>query len=402
MRSAEANDDLLTRLAPGGGVENFITNALCWLLERTDFEARFLDQLAEADKGNLLEIGKGSRWTTHENFILDGAVKQPDMVCRSADTNDANTGLIFEHKVDADLHPGQLNDYRLVGEQEFGESRFRLILITARESQLGQNPDCHLLWRQIHEWLSAWLAEDHEEHVDEVTQFVSRSFLRLLEEKGLGPMEPITRQQLQAIPRAVEGERRIRTLANSVAEHPCWQKLRSKADEIENEIEKEMKFRWGRYGLYLLGGKAEGTWKPGIFVGVMRDSRDHGPPSVNEQEGSGPVACLIIDVNRKKHAKYEYSQQFSNLVHALKEHWPGNKAEDWRVHREGVHGKKGNLWHPVAIHKPLEAVLGNACSGDHQVDSFVKEVGRIAKEVINLKEFRLFREFLNTDNAVSQ
>ena len=359
MRTAQAEDDLLTRLAPGGA-ENFITNALCWLLEHTEFEARFLHKLAELGEKSLPEIGMGCSWTTQKAFVLDGAAKQPDMVCVSADKKKA---FIFEHKVGAALAEKQLDGYRLVGKQQF--EQFGLILITARNSQLGQNPDCHLLWRQIHEWLSTWLAEDHEDRIDEVTRFVSRSFLGLLEEKGLGPMEPITKQQLQAIPRAVEGERRIRALMDSVAEHPRWRGV-VKPDEFE----KEKNFLWGRYGMYLLGGKAWVTLKPGIFVGVMRDSRDHGPPSVNEQEGSGPVACLIIDVAKgKKHPKYEDSEPFLKLVQALSGLWPGNKADDWRVHRESVHGKKGHLWHPVAIHKPLETVLQCACTADEQVES---------------------------------
>ena len=399
MRSAEANDDLLARLAPGGA-ENFITNALCWLLERTEFEARFLRKLAEFSARNLPRIGTDCTWTTQRVFDLDGAAKRPDMVCVSADGEKA---LIFEHKVDTALAEWQLEAYRGVGKQQFEQSR--LILITARKSQLDQDPDCHLLWRQIHGWLSTWLAEDH---IDDIARFVSHSFLRLLEEKGLGPMEPITGRQLQAIPHAVEGERRIKALMDGVAEHPRWRELvaehpRWRKLTEADEIEKEKRFRWGRYGLYLLGGTAEKTWKPGIFVGVIKDSGDHGPPSVNEQEGSGPVACLIIDVARgKKHPKYEDSKPFDNLVLALSRRWPSNEADDWRLHRESVHGKKGNLWHPVAIHKPLETVLRNACTGDCQVDRFVKDVGSIAETVINLEELGLFREFLNTGNAVSQ
>ena len=387
MRTAQAEDDLLTRLAPGGA-ENFITNALCWLLERTEFEARFLGKLAELGARNLPVIGTDCTWTTQRVFDLDGAAKRPDMVCVSADGEKA---LIFEHKVDAALAEGQLEAYRRVGKQQFEQSG--LILITARKSQHDQNPDCHLLWRQMHGWLSRWLAEDH---IDDTTRFVSHSFLRLLEEKGLGPMEPITRQQLKAVPHAVEGERRIKALMDSVAKHSRWRKL-TEADEFE----KESKFRWGRYGMYLLGGKADTTWKPGMFVGVMKDSGDHGPPSVDEQGGLGPVACLIIDVEKGKHPKYEDSQQFSKLVQALSRLWPGDEADDWRVHREGVHGKKRNLWHPVAIHKPLETVLRDACTGDDQVDRFVEDVGCVAKTVINLEEFGLFQEFLNTGSVVS-
>ena len=371
--------DLLERLTPSGA-EDFITEILCWLLERTDFGARFLDRLMEVGDGSLPEVGRGCIWDTQRSFVLDGVAKRPDMVCESANGHRA---LIFEHKVGAVLHEGQLNSYRQVGEQQFKQSG--LILITARKGQCDQNPDCHLLWRHVHGWLSGWLADSQ---IDEVTGFVSRSFLRLLEKQGLGPMEQITVQQLRAIPHALEGERRIKSLVNSAAERPYWQNLVNYASTGVAEaggVERERTFRWGRYGMYLLGSRDAVTWTPGIFVGVMVDSRDHGPPSVNNGEGSGPVACLVVDVHRNWHRQYEESEPFLDLVQELLRRWPSDQAEDWRVHRETT-----NRWHPCAIYKPLAAVLSNTCTGDDQVDRFIEDVGSIAEAVIHLKEFGLF------------
>ena len=371
---------LLTRLAPSGA-EDFITEVFRWLLDGTDFGHRFLDKLFEKGAGTIPEVGAGCSWATQESYGLDGTSRRPDMVCISAE---GNTALIFEHKVGADLHEGQLDNYRRIGEKQFKNSG--LILITARRSQHDQNPDCHLLWREVHGWLSEWL-----EVADDVAGFVARNFLGLLEERGLGPMEEITVEQLRAIPLALAGEKRIRLLINSAVERPIWQEL---AGGTQNEAtqavqhKRERNFRWGRYGLYLLGDRNSGSWGPGVFMGVMRDNSDHGPPSVNDQRGSGPIACLIVDVHKRWHGHFETSESYSRLIDALRRLCPGVADNDWQVHEDG------NRWHPLVIHKPLEALLEAARTGDDQVDRFVAEVGSVAKAMLELEEFRKFKETL--------
>ena len=102
--------DLLKRLAPSGA-ENFSTDAFCWILERTAFGDHFLERLT-VRAGGLPIIGPGCTWKTQGSYHLDGAAKRPDMVCKSAD---GRAALIFEHKVDAPLHDGQLDGYRRIG-----------------------------------------------------------------------------------------------------------------------------------------------------------------------------------------------------------------------------------------------------------------------------------------------
>lgn len=375
---SEVRNDLLTRLAPSGA-EDFITEVLCWLLDSTDFGNRFLRRLMET-RAAVPDVGADCRWTTQESYGLDGTAKRPDMVCKSAD---GNTALIFEHKVGADLHDRQLENYRRIGEREFKNSG--LILITAREGQHDQDPDCHLLWRDIHGWLSEWL----EAPVADTGAFVAQSFLALLEGRGLGPMEQITVEQLQAIPVALAGEQRLKLLVNSVAEHPIWQDLvgRVQDETVKNVRDKrERNFRWGRYGLYLLGERNAGSWGPGVFVGVMQDSSDHGPPTVNE---AGPVACFIVDVHNRWHRRYENSEAYRRLADAVHRQWPDAVTDDWRVHEH-----ERNRWHPLAIYKPLEAVFGSARTGDDQADRFVKEVGDVARAVLDLEEFGQFQRSL--------
>lgn len=373
------------RLAPSGA-EDFITEVFCWLLDSTGFGTRFLTKLVEASDAAVPDVGIACRWTTQKSYELDGTRKRPDMVCDSAD---GSTALIFEHKVGANLHDGQIEDYRRIGECQFENSG--VILITARKSQGDQSSDCHLLWRQVHGWLSEWI----EPRVDDTDTFVARSFLALLEERGLGPMEEITVEQLRAIPRALAGEQRIRRLVDSAAEHPDWQDLVvGHQDESAKVVQDSRKrnFSYGRYGLYVLGSD---SWSPGVFVGVMKDSRDHGPPSVNDQQGSGPVACLIVSVDRKWHRQYETSEAYSKLADALRRDWQGTAADDWQVHEYWqVQEYERNLWHPLVVYKPLEAVFRTARTGDDQVEVFVEEVSTVAKAVLDLEELSQFQRSL--------
>lgn len=375
----KARYDLLLRLAPSGA-EDFITEVFCWLLDSTDFGTRFLTKLKEASDAMVPKPGVVCRWTTQKSYELDGTRKRPDMVCESAD---GSTALIFEHKVNAGLHGGQIEDYRRIGKRQFENSG--VILITARKNQGQQNPDCHLLWRQVHEWLSEWI----DPRVDDTGTFVARSFLALLEERGLGPMEEITVEQLRAIPKALAGEQQIKRLVNSAVEHPDWQGLvAGHQDDSTKAVQGSPKLHssYGRYGLYV---RDAASWSPGVFVGVMKDSSDAGPSSVNDQQGSGPIACVIVSVDKKWHGQYETSKAYLKLAGVFRDTWPGAAADEWQVHEY-----ERNRWHPLAVYKPLEAVFRTARTGDDQVERFVEEVSTVAKAVLDLEELSQFRRSL--------
>ena len=243
--------DLLARLAPGGA-ENFITEAFCWLLDRTGFGEFLLERLT--DQGCTVRLtGDGWRWRTQET-ASDGSAKRPDMVGESADES---RGLIFEHKVSAKLGNCQLAAYRKFGESKFGIGNFAIILITKSKSQWGQCPDCALLWQQVYEWLSTWLDDGGAR--DTVDEFATRSFLHLLEKRGLGPMTPITLEELQDIPVQLSVQRqarsrvdalvkRIRSLTDSAADSHVWREM---VGVTEQSLPKGKS--WGRCGFYLRG-----------------------------------------------------------------------------------------------------------------------------------------------------
>ena len=376
--------DLLARLAPSGA-EDFITEAFSWILERSGFGVFFLDRLKD-EATDLPTIGAGCSWTTQTSYGLDGTAKRPDMICISADKRSA---LIFEHKVGADLHDGQLDSYRRIGRSEF-KGGYGLVLITASRGQRHQNPDRHLLWSEVHGWLCDWLGTSG---VDGIAAFVARNLLRLLEKRGLGPMEQINAEQLLTIPRARAAERRTQSLVSSVADHPFWQELVSRVPghpaAAGERLYRQHKPKEGRCGLYLLGGGDPGTWSPGVFVGVMLDGSDHGPPSVNDEQGSGPEACLVVDIHKDHHGDYANNESYQRLVDTLSRQWPDNAESDyWRCHLGA------NPWHPVLVRKPLAAVFGRAATGDDQVQMYVEDVGHIAESILHLEELWDFRRSL--------
>ena len=387
---SEARHNLLTKLLTASGAENFITEVFCWLLNNTGFGKTFRDKLRdklmETCDATVPDVGAGCTWITQKSYSyrLDGTEKkaQPDMVCESADRK---TALIFEHKVDAFLHDRQLENYRRMGEERF-KKNYKLILITKNRSQGNQEPDCHLLWRQVHGWLETAIDD-----TEDAGALIARNFLALLEERGLGPMEKITVEQLEAFPLVRVGEQRIKQLVERVA----WEDLILKlATDFQDETSKTdlnklvPDFRWGRYGVYIFSGEYPDNWSPGVFVGVMLHSRDHGPLSDNDQ----PVACLIVDVAEKWHNQYETSDEYSKLVGALE----SVVTNGWELHKPEPNSKPRNPWHPLTIYKPLEAVLRPAQTGDKQVDRFVKEVHKVTEKVLKLDEFREFRRWFQS------
>ena len=382
--------DLLRRLAPRGA-ENFITDALCWTLENTTFGDHFLKRLTDGTSG-LPAIGRDRNWKTQGGYDLDGSAKRPDMVCESAD----GRALIFEHKVDAPLHEGQLDGYRGIGRQQFGEGQYGVVLITKRTDQCTQNPDRHLIWRDVHAWLSEW--RRHRD-IDVIAAFVADNLLCLLRDRGLGSMPLIKSEYLRALPRARFGMRQLRSLLTNVTDDPFWQSLAGGIPAhpglAPDGLVRQQKPRDGRCGMYLLGSTNSATWNPGLFVGVMVAGDDHGPTSVNRVDGPGPEACVVVDIHRAHHHAYPNSQAYTALVQQLRELWPDEPQPDgWQLFEgsKRVGGPRvGDRWHPVLVHKPVAAVIGNVETGDDQVAAFLTDVGQVAETVLRLDQLWSFR-----------
>lgn len=304
-----------------------------------------------------------SKCTWHTQYVLGGTRKRPDMVCITED----GKALIFEHKVEANLGHGQLEDYRRIAGQRFGE--FAVVLVTMHASQCGQSPDCHVLWRDVYEWLSRWLLD-----VDEGKAAMALHFMYLLKERGPGPMELIETGQLGAIPMARMGLSRIRSLVYRVAEHFWPEAPVSDLKRVE-----------GRLGFWLRGQVDPGTWKPGVFVGVMVDGNDHGPETVNSAIDGGPVACVVLDLHKGQ--EYEAIASYRCLEEWAYTQWLRNHP-GWAVFRSR------NRWHPMLAYKPFGALVGQATTGQGQISAFFDDVGPVVSALLACPAFEEFEQAL--------
>lgn len=376
-------DTLLARLAPGGA-EDFITEVFCWILQQKGVGIAFLKFLegrewccrAIANK-IISEIQREEpSWKTQDSRRISSGSVRLDMICESG-----KQALIFEHKTWARLHDNQLENYRQVG-KEYDKSA--IILITARpyQKQKEQNPDLHFLWRDVHKWLNDRLCGKATGTDDTNLEFVCRNFLTLLEKRGLGPMLPIEHRHFEAfgyMHDAEEGRQRIKELLEAVKDR--WPQIAPEAMKTDLRI----KDRWGRIGCDVLEG-----WRPGMFIGVLHDGRDHKVELLDEK--TGPDACVILDMDCKQYPEYQNNCHYKELVNCLMKEWPPGSAT-WQAYHH-LNAQNPNRWHPLHIRRKLADILLDGKSGEEQVDAFFETVKEVVEFIVGLEEFRRLREDL--------
>lgn len=365
--------DLLDALAPGR-VEDFITNAFCWLLSNTGFGSCFLKHLGSEGLELREPLLENPVWEVQTQFAREGERPvRPDMTC--IDT-DGKHGIIFEHKAWSDLHDGQLENYREHGEGPFREAP--IVLITAHPGQHGEGSDLRLCWYQIHGWLEEYLKTDQ----DPVVSFVARNFCTLLKKRGLGPMEPLRDEVLRnyfsvkKLPEILQSAMRVVS-----------------GGEWPEKAERDVRQQWGRLGFHVRGQwRNVGTWNPGVFVGVLLDGWDHCTRPVCPEKG--PDACVILSVppELQPATKSPFYCQFVTDLKSAKEGLPPgwelyHHAKDDGVIKERYGAHKGpNPWHPFHVRRPLIDVLDGAGTAEAQADRFYADARRVVDLVLGCIE----------------
>ena len=354
--------DLFDALAPGQ-VEDFITNAFCWLLSNTDFGVRFLDFLGS--KG--LELPRLARenlvWETQTPFPREREQPvRPDMTLTDAGRKH---GIIFEHKAWSELHDKQLENYRKYGDGPFKDAP--IVLITAYPGQHRQCPDLPLCWYQVHRWLKKQLEET--EH-DPVANFVVGNFCTLLDRKGLGPMKRLREEVFRNYFGVKELPDNLKKMMRAMS-GMTW----------PGDAERDVGEKWGRLGFDL-----RGNWNPGVFVGVMLDGWDHCTRPMCPEKG--PDACVIVSIDKELQPAEERTCAYQRFVTGLESKEerlpPGWKlyhhAKDKEVIRERYGPHKGpNPWHPFHIRCPLAVVLGGTKTAENQVDKFYEDAHKVVE-----------------------
>ncbi len=106
------------------------------------------------------------------------------------------------------------------------------------------------------------------------------------------------------------------------------------------------------------------TWTPGLFAGLLFRGSDHGIAAADRTKGVD-VVC-IVDIlqgllgkepsrRKEKLADTGAFGAYARLARALNED-SALRAKGWQVH-DGTRQLKPNLWHPLALRRPLVDVL---------------------------------------------
>ena len=364
-----------TRLAPGlldslapGKIEDFITNAFCWILSNTAFDACFLDYLSEEGLSMPALDRATLRWSSQTSFPRGGGKRpvRPDMTC-----SDGERGLVFEHKAWHWLREGQLADYRNHAPPPFKEAP--VVLITAHPGQHQQEPNLKLCWYQIHELLGKWLRLQSDSH-DPVVYFVVEDFQTLLEKRGLGPMDRLEQKAIESYFLVADFHENLKKMMWAVS-----------GQEWPDSVERKVVHEWGRLGFQVRGESGGTGWDPGLFVGVLLDGKEFCTEPVDRNRG--PDACVILDLEKDLHPAAAIPA-YQQLVTYLKS---VSFPDGWTFydHAGDEKVRESNPHHPFHIRCPLVEVLAGARNAEEQICKFYNDTHRIVRLVLehsSLKE----------------
>lgn len=361
-------------------LENFITEAFAHLLRSSrDVVKAFVAKINEHLEVPITFNVDAYTISTQENFNN----KFPDLVIKWDDS-----ALVFEHKVHSVLHANQLKNYRCFAQDQF--SHYRLILITAREYQHKQNPDCALCWHNIYHFLNSikCLLDD-----DRVVWYV-QEFVELLQAEGLGPVSPINHLAIDHYTEAKALEEQMTALLSQAAlDHVQWP-LKSVLEPTFKDRSRSVEKRLGIEFCKLTPNK-ERRWSPGIFCGFILDGKDH---SFDFVMGARLHVGVVLDLNksaqelvRKSDYFRLFRQELSREVFAINESYHRDKASDERLtfvdNNESNINNGINWYHPLAIIQPMDRFFEKWYTSEEQLGYFIEQVSRIQQAILECSNF---------------
>ena len=357
-------------------LENFVTEAFAWLLKNNKkFSGFFLRKILmrlPTYSGLNLQVGLDCKWATQMNF---GGIF-PDMV---AELNDG-TLLVFEHKVWAQLHPGQLDGYKQFSSTNYSASY--LILITASESQHIQEPDLALCWKDIHLWIREWIQSEEEK-----PEFIFQDFLNLLREEGLGPIAPVSHDAILSYFPARGFKEQVVDLIRQ-AEKRDWSLIDSRII-VSGDIKKNGKVSYDTNGRVALLIFSDGH--PSLTTGFILDwERYLMPPLLNTRSPDFSVALRFLDF----HDEYPDLQIYQRFVETLREK-VSQLGDGWdfydQLNDPQPTGK--NRYFPIHIRKPMLDLLRGTTTSEEQVNKFMEANKLILTKVLECQELWEMRQF---------
>lgn len=361
--------------------ENFITEAFAWLLRQDEGIRLALDELLQEKarelKCPLVSLAESKDFDTQVNF--DG--KFPDMLWSSSCSP---FRIIFEHKVWSELHEGQLHNYRQYAKKNYQDD-FAIVLITAHAGQHRQNPDIALCWHEIAERIDNLSSEDNRQH------WLRDEFIALLKSNGLGNKEPLNPLSLAYYHdvKAVDGllydiVRRNQNLVWPCQSEDCTVSFQSPA-VLRNA--RGRYDEWGRIGLEFASGDEENDvsgWQPGIFCGFLIDAYDH---NIYDIMKKGPIAALIISVDKPLHKAVSPCEHYQQLINSL-ELPSGWKFSDRNSIK--TDSKMANPWHPLFIYRDAECLFEGSNTFEQQNQIFAEQMVELQRTLLSNDSFVAF------------
>ena len=363
-------------------LENFLTEAFAHLLKSSDeVMSAVLAKLNE--KSKLPKAFNPSRYevSTQENF--NG--KFPDMLVKWDDVT-----IVFEHKVYSELSDSQLANYRTFAEQHF--NHHYVVLITAREYQHKQAPDCAICWHDIY-----GLLDDIKPLNNTTTDWYMQSFKKLLQAEGLGKITPINQLAITHYLEAKALEEQMRSLLRLASlDHVAWPLgniLKPTVKDRLNAVESRIGIEFCQ-----LSSNQKLDWKPGIFCGFLADSTDHKYEHIT---GKHMHVALIFDFNESLHDSLPSMPYFEEFRHELSDKIDALNASTvadavlnrtWKVIDNMRCDYIGdvNWYHPFAVLMRMDAFFNEVHSPNEQLTAFVDAMSALQQLCLSCPSFQPF------------
>lgn len=361
-------------------LENFITEAFSHLLRSSSEAMIALIKLID-EKLDVPISFDYSQYIVSTQENLNN--KFPDMVVKWN-----QSALIFEHKVGSELSENQLENYRNHASDVFSD--FRLVLITAREYQHKQNPDCALCWHNIY----SMLKDIQGNLVDDRVEWYVQELIELLWAEGLGPVSPINHLSIDHYveAKALDGQMLSllsQTLTNTV-EWPFNSCLEPGLKNRLNNVEKRIGLEFCR-----LNDRKERKWAPCVFFGFITDGKDH---KLDWVMGERLHIAAVFDFNRIAQDKVKQSECYRNfrdeiktevscLNQSIKSVSHNNIAWSIIDNSTNANTQSVNWYHPLAIVMPMDVFFEGVHQTQEQVELFIHHVSLLQTSIMKCVNF---------------
>ena len=306
--------------------ENYLTEMLCWLINNCPtFAKDYLDFLVSKDNTLNNEIRNVSNVFADTQIYINDTVNDGfiDMVI----TTDTDLVIICEHKIDSSLSEGQLDKYRNNTNDDWNKDKTRIVLVTKKTSQHGQNPDIKLVWNEIYEHFHKELENDSHNY-KEIEQFLIEQFLLYLTEEGMGMEKSIVTDCIEYYRTAIELPRILLSMFNEIKDE-----IEAKDDNNLKEISSlstnpglVVNEHYGRYGINFYK-----EWTPiNIFAGAVLKNENFG---ISDEL---PQFSIMIDCQKNEKKEACNKEWVKALKNNLKDEQGGFKVEKdpqspWRL-----------------------------------------------------------------------